>query len=185
MESKVLNQDILSILIESEEEYLSSLFLTAHELLSTADTLPYNSSKVFSYAQNYCGGGNDCPNGSFPLDCTHFLCHSLHATGVTVTNPSHKCARGLCTRVNDLAATFNNSVGKFNNVKRLGSHAETRRGDFCFIPSWFGLSKEHGMLLAGPASPDGAMVYAHTNNRCGTRVNFEGASCVYYRIEDA
>lgn len=183
--SQVLDQDIRSLLIDIEAEYLASLFLTTHELASSATVIPYSSAKVFSYAQNYCGGGNDCPDGSFPLDCTHFLCHSLNATGVSVTNPSTKCQRGLCIRVNDLAAAFNNSVGKFTNLKRLGSHGETRRGDFCFIPSWFGLSKEHGMLLAGSAAPDGAMVYAHTNNRCGTRVNFEGASCVYYRIEDA
>jgi hypothetical protein len=41
------------------------------------------------------------------------------------------------------------------------------------------------MLLAGTASPTGAEVYAHTNNRCGRLVPFEGADCAYYRIEDA
>lgn len=41
------------------------------------------------------------------------------------------------------------------------------------------------MLLASQATPAGATVYAHTNNRCGNFVSFEGAACVYYRIEDA
>lgn len=41
------------------------------------------------------------------------------------------------------------------------------------------------MLLASQATPTGATVYAHTNNRCGNFVSFEGAACVYYRIEDA
>lgn len=183
--SKVLDEDILQLLIDSEIERLRSITFTATELATKAGNLPYSSVKVFGYAQNNCRGGNDCPDGSFPLDCTHFLCHCLAATNVAVTNPSAKCQRGLCIRVNDLAAAFNNAVGQFSNIKRVGSHAETRRGDFCFIPSWFGLSKEHGMLLAGTATPAGAMVYAHTNNRCGEFVNFEGASCVYYRIGDA
>ena len=41
------------------------------------------------------------------------------------------------------------------------------------------------MLLSGTANGTGAPVYAHTNNRCGTFVPFEGAGCAYYRIEDA
>lgn len=185
IESKVLNEDILQYLIDSEIERLRTITFTATELAPLAGTLPYSLAKVFSYAQNHCRGGNDCPDGSFPLDCTHFLCHCLAATNLAVTNPSAKCQKGLCIRVNDLAAAFNNAVGQFSNIKRISGHAQTRRGDFCFIPSWFGLSKEHGMLLAGTASATGAMVYSHTNNRCGEMVNFEGASCVYYRIEDA
>ena len=185
-ESRVLStEDVVGLLQQVEAEQLARYTLTTDDLAERADVLPYNSAKVFGYAQNFCGGGNDCPDGSFALDCTHFLCHSLFATGLKVTNPTAKCQRGLCIRVNDLAAAFNNTVGKFSNVKRIGSHAETRKGDFCFIPSWFGLSKEHGMLLAAQASGTGASVYAHTNNRCGHVVNFEGAACVYYRIEDA
>lgn len=183
--SKVIVRDLLGELIDAETQRLKDARLTAFELLPMAGTLPYSSAKVFAYAQSWCGGGNDCPDGSFPLDCTHFLCHCLSATGLAVTNPSAKCQKGLCIRVNDLAAAFNNSVGQFSNIKRIGAHADTRRGDFCFIPSWFGLSKEHGMLLASQATASGAMVYAHTNNRCGATVNFEGASCAYYRIEDA
>lgn len=185
IESKVLVDDILEYVIDAEVDRLRSTTLTATELIELAGSLPYNSSKVFAYAQNYCRGGNDCPDGSFPLDCTHFLCHCLAATGVAVTNPSAKCQRGLCIRVNDLAAAFNNAVGQFSNIKRITSHDQTKRGDFCFIPTWFGLSKEHGMLLAGTASATGAMVYAHTNNRCGQMVSFEGAACVYFRIEDS
>jgi hypothetical protein len=183
--SKVITRDILQELIDSEAQRLKDARLTAFELAPQAGALPYSSAKVFSYAQSWCGGGNDCPDRSFPLDCTHFLCHCLAATGLVVTNPSAKCQKGLCIRVNDLAAAFNNTVGQFSNVKRINSHSDTRRGDFYFIPSWFGLSKEHGMLLASQAAPSGAMVYAHTNNRCGALVSFEGASCVYYRIEDA
>jgi hypothetical protein len=187
IESQVITDNLDEFLVAYEMRQLKSLRLTTAELdLSRVNqTLPYNSAQVFAYAQNYCGGGNDCPDSQFPLDCTHFMCHCLNATGVAVTNPSAQCQRGLCIRVNDLAAAFSNSVGQFTNVKRVGSHSETRRGDFCFIPSWFGLSKEHVMLLAGTATSTGASVYAHTNNRCGNRVEFEGADCSYYRIEDA
>jgi hypothetical protein len=185
IDSRVITRDILQELIEIEARRLKDARLTAFELPPTAGTLPYSSTKVFGYAQSWCGGGNDCPDGSFPLDCTHFMCHCLRATGISVTNPSAKCQKGLCIRVNDLAASFNNSVGKFTNVKKISLHSDTRRGDFCFIPSWFGLSKEHAMLLAGQATPSGATVYAHTNDRCGSMVSFEGAACVYYRIEDA
>lgn len=184
IESKVLNEDILQFIIDAEIERLRTITFTATEIALLPGTLPYNSGKVFSYAQSNCLGGNDCPDGSFDLDCTHFLCHCLAATGVEVTNPSHQCRKGLCTRVVDLAAAFNNAAGKFSNIKRIPDHASTRRGDFCFIPTLFG-SKSHGMLLASTATPTGAAVYAHTNNRCGEQADFEGASCVYYRIEDA
>jgi hypothetical protein len=185
-ESTVLTvEEVSTLLAQAESEQQATFFLTTDDLHERAPVLPYNSAKVFTYAQSFCSAGNDCPDGSFSLDCTHFLCHALFATGLKVTNPTAKCQRALCIRVNDLATAFNNTVGKFSNVKRVGSHAETRRGDFCFIPSWFGLSKEHGMLLSAQASGTGASVYAHTNNRCGQFVNFEGAACVYYRIEDA
>ena len=185
-DSRVLTVDEVSQLLQrANAEQFAGSFLTGDELGEPATILPYNSAKVFGYAQRFCGGGNDCPDGSFPLDCTHFLCHGLLSTGVKITNPTAKCQRGVCVRVNDLATAFNNSVGKFSNVKRVGSHAETRKGDFCFIPSWFGLSKEHAMLLSAQASGAGAQVYAHSNNRCGTFVSFEGAACIYYRIEDA
>ncbi|MCK6685958.1 MAG: hypothetical protein L6R30_26480 [Thermoanaerobaculia bacterium] len=152
LESKVLQEDLLSTLLDLEAAHLRSQALTTLDLAVPAATLPYNSARVLSYAQTYCRTGNDCPDNMFALDCTHFLCHSLAATGVLVTNPSAMCQRKLCIRVNDLAAAFNNSVGRFSNVLRISTHAQTRRGDYCFIPSWFGLSKEHGMLLASVVS---------------------------------
>ena len=186
--SNVIDIDMRSILIEMSTAELDSFKFTSREdeLFEAAKgkKLPYQLSKVLSYAKNNCAGGNDCPDGSFPLDCTHFISHALNATGVYVTNPSHKCAKGLCTRVNDLAAAFNNAVSQFDNIKRISSHSSTRRGDFCFIPSWFGLSKEHAMLLADKETNKGSKVFAHTNNRCGEYVNFDGADCAYYRIED-
>lgn len=184
LESNVLLQDILPYLVDLENERLKTVSLVTTASTLTAGTLPYNSEKVFAYAQKYCSTGNDCPNDMFDLDCTHFMCHCLAATDVVVTNPSAKCARELCIRVNDLAAAFSNAIGEFSNIKRISSHSETRRGDFCFIPSWFGLSKEHVMLLAGTASSTGAEVYAHTINRCGRLIPFEGADCAYYRIEN-
>jgi hypothetical protein len=99
--------------------------------------------------------------------------------------PSADCASGLCIRVNDLAASFATSTGRYSNVKQLTSHGETRAGDFCFIPKWFGLRKEHAMVLAASATPNGAPVYAHTKPHCGEYVDFEGEDCIYYRIEEA
>ena len=146
-DSRVITRDILQELIETEAQRLKDVTLTAFEIAPTAGTLPYNSGKVFGYAQSWCGGGNNCPDGSFPLDCTHFICHCLQATEVYVTAPSAMCQKGLCIRVNDLAAAFNKAVNQYTNVKRIARHSDTRRGDFCFIPSWFPLSKEHAMLL--------------------------------------
>ena len=80
---------------------------------------------------------------------------------------------------------FYNSASQFENVSQIGSHSSTRRGDYCFIPGWFSLSKTHVMLLGDRATSTGAKVYAHTNNRCGEFVNFEGKACVSYRITDA
>jgi hypothetical protein len=187
IDSRVIIDGLDEILLRYEMEQLKSLNLTSSHLEPdrAAKILPYDSTKVIAYAQRYCSGGNDCPDAQFPLDCTHFMCHCLAATDVAVTNPSASCQKGLCIRVNDLAAAFDNATSHFGNVKRISSHAETRRGDFCFIPTWFGLSKEHVMLLASTANSSGAPVYAHTNNRCGTTVPFEGAGCAYYRIEDA
>ena len=187
-ESKVIDLDLRDLLIEHAIKEIDSFSLCGidNTMLeaATRQNLPYESDKVFEYAQNYCGGGNDCPDGSFELDCTHFICHCLFATGARIDNPSAKCRRGLGIRVNDLAAAFNNAVDKFGNVKRISSHSQTQRGDFCFIPGWFGLSKEHVMLLAGTASATEARVYAHSRNHCGRIVPFDGEDCVYYRIED-
>jgi hypothetical protein len=109
----------------------------------------------------------------------------MNKSGVFVKLPSADCASGLCTLVNDLAASFSASCSRYSNIKQLENHAGTREGDYCFIPSWFGLAKEHVMVLASTATPTGASVYAHTNSRCGEFVNFEGEDCIYYRIEEA
>lgn len=183
--SAVISHSIVDDLIELEADRLKSSLLTAIELARTASVLPYKAAKVFDYARTYCRGGNDCPDDTFANDCTHFLAHCLNATGVAITNASAKCAKGLAIRVNDLAAALSNSVAKFSNVTQIASHAGTLRGDYCFIPGWFGLTKTHGMLLSSTASSTGASVYAHTNDRCGETVLFEGEACVYYRIEDA
>lgn len=180
-ESKVLTGDVTELLGLAPGGRNLSVTDSSDTL---ANNLPYDSSKVFNYASRYCNGGNDCPDGSFRLDCTHFICHCLDAARLTITNPSAKCASGLCIRVNDLAEAFSNASKTYDNIKQINSHSATRRGDFCFIPSWFGLSKEHVMLLTDTATNTGAKVYAHSNNRCDVFVNFEGADCVYYRIEN-
>lgn len=149
-------------------------------------SLPYQSAKVFAYATTHCRGGNDCPDGSFNLDCTHFICHCLAATEVVVTNPSAACRKGLCIRAQDFAAAFHNVVtqGTFENVKLIPNFQQARRGDFCIVTSWFGLSKDHVMLLAETPQANGGGVYGHTSNRCGERAEFPASDCKFYRIED-
>lgn len=187
MSTKGLSDDkvaLLEFLQEELENYqldtFSNSFAAAPRPLAT---LPYNSAKVFAYLEARCSGGNNCPDGQFPLDCTHFVCHGLAATDVRVTSPTAVCRSGLCIRVNELATAFSNAVGKIENVKRV-SVAEAKRGDFCFIPKWYGLGKDHVMVLAGPCAADGAPVYAHTNNRCGDKAPFTPSDCIFYRIED-
>lgn len=142
--------------------------------------------RFMEYLKQHCRPPtNDCADNVFLLDCTHFVCHALSRGGVFVKLPSVSCASAMCVRVNELAASFAAAVPAYGNVKHIGSHAETQSGDFCFIPKWFGLSKEHAMVLASTATPLGAKVFAHTNARCGDQVEFEGAECVYYRIDEA
>lgn len=183
--SPVIGGGLLELLNDPDPARLKSVVLEGLVPETVTGTLPFKLARAFDYALVHCRNGNDCPDAAFPLDCTHFLCHCLHAAGVKVSQPGAECASKLCIRANDLAAALYNTVGKYTNVKQIGSHGATRRGDICFIPSWFGLSKVHAMLLAGTATADGAAVYAHTNNRCGELVQFEGAACAYYRIEDA
>lgn len=159
-------------------------------VLVTRNPLPgklrYASAPVKTYLQAHCNPPtNDCEDNVFDSDCTHFVCHALNKTGVFVKLPSADCTSGLCIRVNDLAASFSESTSRYSNVKQLSSHEETKEGDYCFIPTWFGLRKEHAMVLADKASAGGAKVYAHTNARCGEYVSFEGEDCAYYRIEEA
>lgn len=183
--SPVIGSGLLDLLNDPDPVRLKSVVLEGAVREALTGNLPFKLAKAFDYAVVHCRGGNDCPDGSFELDCTHFLCHCLHAAGVKVSQPGAECARKLCIRANDLAAALHNSVGKYTNVQQIGSHAATKRGDICFIPSWFGLSKVHAMLLAGTATAEGAAVYGHTSNRCSELVQFEGAACAYYRIGDA
>lgn len=149
--------------------------------------LRYSSAPVQTYLEQFCDvQGNDCPDGYFEKDCTHFMCHALNQGEVLVQQPSATCSLNLCIRVEDLAASFHNSVGRYSNVKQITSHSNTRAGDFCFLVDldWWP-DKDHAMVLAGKATSTGASVFGHSNERCGTRVPFNGMAAAYYRIEEA
>jgi hypothetical protein len=160
------------------------LILVARNPMSSS--LRYSWSPANKYLAEHCKPAtNDCDDNVFDSDCTHFVCHALNKAGVFVKLPSQVCQSGLCIRVNDLAASFAASVEKYSNVMQIESHEDTQEGDFCFIPSWFHLSKDHVMVLSGTATETGASVYAHSNPRCGDNVSFDGQACVYYRIKFA
>jgi hypothetical protein len=190
MESKRLT----SILTENEMEVQLSKELGA-QLASNLLLIPTDGSDVTAlsfdwptakaYYAQYCpqGAGNDCPDGEFELDCTHFVSHGLSKTKIIVDQPTATCTNGVCIRVAELAAAFKNSVGKYSNVKKIADLAQTKEGDFCFVVSWFGLSKDHAMVLADKISEVGGKVYGHTNSRCGQMVDLTGQSLVVYRIE--
>jgi hypothetical protein len=149
------------------------------------NALGYSWNPVKQYlAANCRPEQNDCASGVFPSDCTHFICHALNKAGVFVKIPSADCMSGLCIRVNELAESFFNSTNKYPNVQQLSSHLETKEGDFCFIPSWFGLGKNHAIVLAETATETGGKVWGHTNARCVESVAFDGQDCIYYRITD-
>jgi hypothetical protein len=152
---------------------------------SNVTKLPFDWAKAKEYYEEYCprGGGNDCPDGEFILDCTHFVSHGLSKSKIIVDRPTETCQNGVCIRVAELAAAFKNSVNKYSNVKKIADIAQTRAGDFCFVVSWFGLSKDHAMVLADKLSASGGKVYGHTNPRCGEMVDLTGVSLVIYRIE--
>lgn len=137
------------------------------------------------YYSQYCprGGGNDCPDGEFPLDCTHFVSHGLSKTKIIVNLPSVICTNGVCIQVAELSAAFKNSVVKYSNVKKVADLSGTKEGDFCFVVSWFGLSKDHAMVLADTITSTGGRVYGHTNTRCAEQVDLTGQSLVVYRVE--
>ena len=150
---------------------------------SSPTKLPFDWPTAKSYYSSYCTSGNDCPDGSFPLDCTHFVSHGLSKTKVLVNLPSSPCTNGVCIRVAELAAAFKNSVAKYSNVKEITDLSKTTEGDFCFVVSWFGLSTDHVMVLAGQISESGGRVYGHTNNRCAQAVNLTNQDLLVYRIE--
>ncbi|MDH2052719.1 hypothetical protein [Achromobacter marplatensis] len=147
--------------------------------------LSFNLPAVMAYCSAYCAqsAGNDCPDGSFPLDCTHFVAHSLSKSKILVNLPTAVCANGVCVRVAELAAAFLNSTGSYTNVKRINELSDSRAGDFCFVVSWFGVAKDHVMILADTISGARGRVYGHTNNRCGELVDLTEQDLVIYRIE--
>ena len=178
-------------IVTSEEEkalYEKLLGGRASDLLlipadgSSPAALPFNLSNVLDYCTEWCAAGNDCPDGVLPLDCTHFVCHALSKSRVLVNLPEATCTNGVCIRVAELGAAFFYSTSKYSNVTKLASFSDTQRGDFCFIPGFFGLTKLHAMILSDTAGAAGASVYGHTNFRCGEYVDFEGEKCSYYRI---
>lgn len=183
--SQVLNKQAALELLLNKNFSLDELVLVSRNPL--ADKLRYSWSHVKAYLAEHCKPAtNDCEDNVFDSDCTHFVCHALNKAGVFVKLPSETCRSGLCIRVNDLAASFAVSIGKYSNVIQIESHATTREGDFCFIPSWFHLSKDHVMVLSDTATESGAPVYAHSAPRCGNEiVSFDGQACIYYRIESA
>ena len=174
-------------LIDSLSEQLNKTMVSGLLLVPTSGspegTLPFSWDDTKNYLQEYCEAGNDCVSDEFDLDCTHFVCHGLEKSKVKVNNPEATCDSDLCVRVSELAAAFKNSVDKYSNVSRITKFSDTKEGDFCFIVSWFGLSKDHAMVLSDRATSKSGKVWGHTNNRCGRReVNWEGQSLVIYRI---
>lgn len=184
MESRVLSiAEIEERRTEFGMQAAVGLVLVARSPLT--GRLKFDSSKSNTYLNDYCGvRDNDCPDSAFDLDCTHFVSHSLNKTGIFVQLPSASCQSGLCIRVNDLAESFLASTKKYSNVSVVDTHSKTKSGDYCFIPGWFGLSKNHVMVLSDTAKPTGAKVYGHTNERCGEFVEFDGEDCIYYRIKN-
>lgn len=152
---------------------------------SDLPALPFDWVKAKQYYSAYCqvGGGNDCPDNEFPEDCTHFVSHGLSKSAILVNLPSVTCANGVCIRVAELAAAFKNSVNKYSNVRRVSNLADTKEGDYCFVVSWFGLSKDHAMVLAGKIDATGGKVWGHTNHRCAQPVDLTGQTLVIYRIQ--
>jgi len=171
-------------LLKELGERAATLYLISRDD-SSSNTLSFDWEKARSYYSEYCsaGSGNECPDGAFPLDCTHFVAHGLSKTGILVNLPSATCANGVCIRVAELAAAFKNSVGKYNNVRRIDDLSTSRAGDFCIVVSWLGLSKDHALVLADVISATGGKVYGHTNNRCAEVVDLTGQDFLVYRIE--
>ena len=114
--ASVITGDLIALLNDPAPERLRALLLEPVNPVAPTAVLPFNSAAAFSYASEYCSAGNDCPDGTFDLDCTHFLCHCLKAGGVKVSKPEASCSSSLCIRVNDLAAALANTVGKYSNV---------------------------------------------------------------------
>ena len=182
--STVIPDDELQKVLSKEIGFLAENLLLIPQDGSSPNALPFSWAKAKEYYSEYChfGSGNDCPDGEFDKDCTHFVAHGLSKSKVIVNLPTALCENGVCTLVAELAAAFKNSTGRYSNVKRIDDLSTTREGDFCFVVTFFGLSKDHVMVLSERMSASGGRVYGHTNNRCGEYVDLTGQSLVIYRI---
>jgi Putative amidase domain len=180
-----------------------ALFLSA---IGTAqETLPIDWPAAIKYADKWCSGGNDCPDGQFRppslsddfpfiafknTDCTHFIGHILNAGGVKITGTTTNCASGILKRAKDLVPWLEDADKKFDNVLKVEGWEKTRANDIAIeMRVEQGRSEpRHVMLLADKCSDldgkAGAKVYGHTNERCGKEfVEFDIKSAVFYRIE--
>ncbi|MEP5764871.1 MAG: hypothetical protein ABJ308_09760 [Halieaceae bacterium] len=114
--------DLKDAIIASGDELMSvlddELGVMARDLLlvpkgrSPGSELPFTWSTARGYYDDYCSGGNDCPDSEFPADCTHFVSHGLDKTDVVLNSPEADCQRNLCIRVAELAAAFQSATVK-------------------------------------------------------------------------
>lgn len=164
---------------------LETLILTSRG--GTSNQLNYEWAKTKSYLTTHCNKKNDCPDANYDTDCTHFVCHALNKGKVFIANPSVSCTQGLGINARELATSFKNSVGKYQNVKSIAKLEDTREGDFAFIPSWFGLDYDHAMVLASPITKIGGQLgskrWQHSVSRCGDEWAAFGDDVVVFRIE--
>ena len=153
----------------------------------TPARLNYDWERTRSYLTDYCNTTNPCPNGNYPTDCTHFVCHALNKGNVFIKNPSAHCEQGMGINARELGTSFRNSVSVYSNVHAIESLESTREGDYAFIPSWFGLDYDHAMVLASPISEKngkmGSKRWQHTRSRCGAEWAAFDADVVVFRID--
>lgn len=162
--------------------------------------LLYNPEKALAYAAQFCGGGNQCPDGQlsppaisddFPwialhnTDCTHFIAHVLAAGGIKFTSSSKSCASGVIIRAKELLPILESNAAT-PYVRKLSTWTEASRGDIAIqweldndIPV-----ARHVMMISGAVNATGAQVFAHSNNRCGdVFVAFDTSKCWFFRIQ--
>jgi hypothetical protein len=116
--------------------------------------LPFSNARATDYARAYCSGGNDCPDGTFPSDCAHFISHILAAGGAVLNGPTHLCAKGLATSAVELHSAFINASEIYQNV-HVHRADGAQAGDFCFWLANLGSQENHAFLLSGPLDPAG------------------------------
>lgn len=158
----------------------------------------YDSVAALQYAKDWCRGGNACTsgtNGQFKTDnntdCTHFMAHVLAAGGVEVPGIGAKCDKKLVVRVAELGKWLEDATKTYANVKKVADWQQTKAGDLAFATGFtfhgWDLSVngyQHAMLLVETAKADGALVYAHSTNKCGEATGkFAGKDGTYFRID--